>query len=140
MRFLDGSILVIEYTKIISIRKGSSIGLTKMNFCPQCGALLQVVKKGEASLRCPKCKYRKPIEQEETKQKIHISHGKSAEIAVIDKKTASLRQLPTVKVVCLICGHTESEIWNVEAADETIHSTITFFRCIKCGTTRRESG
>jgi hypothetical protein len=28
----------------------------------------------------------------------------------------------------------------VEAADETIHSTITFFRCTKCGTTRRESG
>jgi len=113
---------------------------TKMNFCPQCGALLQVVKKGEASLRCPKCKYRQPLEPEKTKQKISVSRGKPVEIAVIDKKAASLRQLPTVKLVCLICGHTESETWNVEVADETIHSTITFFRCTKCGATRRESG
>jgi len=111
-----------------------------MNFCPQCGTLLQIVKKGEASLRCPKCKYRQTIEPEKTKQKINVSHGKPIEIAVIDKKAASLRQLPTVKVVCLTCGHTESEIWNVEAADEAIHSTITFFRCTKCGATRRESG
>jgi DNA-directed RNA polymerase subunit M/transcription elongation factor TFIIS len=114
--------------------------VTKMNFCPQCGALLQLIKKGEPSLRCPKCKYQKPLEQEKTKQKVNVSNGKSVEIAVIDRKIASLRQLPTVKVVCLTCGHTESEIWNVEAADETIHSTITFFRCTKCGTTKRESG
>ncbi len=70
--------------------------------------------------------------------KVHL--GKSVEIAVIDKNAASLRQLSTVKVVCLTCGHTESETWNVEAADENIHSTITFFRCTKCGTTRREAG
>jgi hypothetical protein len=51
-----------------------------------------------------------------------------------------LRQLPTIHLVCETCGNTESETWNVEAADETIHSTITFFRCTKCKTTRRESG
>jgi DNA-directed RNA polymerase subunit M/transcription elongation factor TFIIS len=113
---------------------------TKMNFYPQCGALLQIVKKGEPALRCSKCKYQTPLKNEQTKQKIILSSIKSAEIAVIDKKAASLRQLATVKVVCLICGHAESEIWNVEAANETIHSTITFFRCTKCGTTRRESG
>jgi DNA-directed RNA polymerase subunit M/transcription elongation factor TFIIS len=107
-----------------------------MNFCPQCGTLLQVVKKDAPLLRCPKCKYKKPLEQQETKQKINVNCGKSAEIAVIDKKAASLRQLPTVNVVCLTCGHAESETWNVEAADETIHSTITFFRCTNCGTTR----
>jgi DNA-directed RNA polymerase subunit M/transcription elongation factor TFIIS len=111
-----------------------------MNFCPQCGAMLQIVKKGEPSLRCPKCKYRQPLKNEQTKQKIILPSSKSPEIAVIDRKAASLRQLPIVKMVCLTCGHTESEIWNVEAADETIHSTITFFRCTKCGTTRRESG
>jgi DNA-directed RNA polymerase subunit M/transcription elongation factor TFIIS len=111
-----------------------------MKFCPQCGTLLQVVKKGTPSLRCPKCKYQKTVNQEETKQKINFYCGKSAKIAVIDKKAASLRQLPTVKVVCLTCGHTESETWNVEATDETIHSTITFFRCTNCGATRREAG
>jgi DNA-directed RNA polymerase subunit M/transcription elongation factor TFIIS len=114
--------------------------VTDMNFCPQCGALLQIVKKGVPSLRCPKCKYQKPLKQEETKQKMKVHLGKSVEIAVIDKNAASLRQQSTVKVVCLTCGHTVSETWNVEAADETIHSSITFFRCTKCGTTRREAG
>jgi DNA-directed RNA polymerase subunit M/transcription elongation factor TFIIS len=111
-----------------------------MNFCPECGALLQVVKKGTPSLRCSKCKYQKILEQGEIKQKINVHCGKSVEIAVIDKKAASLRQLPTVKIVCQTCGHTESETWTVESANETIHSTITFFRCTNCGTTKRESG
>lgn len=109
-----------------------------MNFCPECGALLPVAKKG--TLRCPKCKYQKPIEQEETKQKTNIHPGKPVEIAVIDKKAASLRSLSTVRIVCPVCGHTESETWTVETANETIHSTVTFFRCTKCGATRRETG
>jgi DNA-directed RNA polymerase subunit M/transcription elongation factor TFIIS len=111
-----------------------------MNFCPECGALLQVVKKGTPSLKCSKCKYKKPLDQEDTKQRINVHSGKSAEIVIIDKKTASLRQLPTVKLICQTCGHTESETWTVETANETIHSTITLFRCVKCGATRRESG
>ncbi len=111
-----------------------------MNFCPQCGALLQVVKKGTPLLRCTKCKYQKPLDKEKTKQKMNIHCGKSAEIAVIDKKAALLRQLPVINVVCQTCGHTKSETWNVEVADETIHSTVTFFRCTKCGTTKRETG
>lgn len=111
-----------------------------MNFCPQCGGLLQIIKKGSPSLRCPKCKFQKPLKQGERKQKISVHCSKSAEIAVIDKKAALLRQMPIVNIVCLSCGHAESETWNVEAADETIHSTITFFRCTKCGATRRESG
>jgi DNA-directed RNA polymerase subunit M/transcription elongation factor TFIIS len=111
-----------------------------LHFCPKCGALLQVVKKGNISLQCVKCKYKEPLSHEEENQKINVHYGKSIEIAVIDKKTALLRQLPTVKVVCQTCGCTESETWNVETANETIHSTITFFRCTNCGTTRREAG
>jgi len=108
-----------------------------MNFCPKCGTLLEVVRKGNPSLRCPKCKFREPLQ---TKQKINVSCRKAVEITVIDKKTALLRPLPTVNVVCSTCGHTESETWSVETADEAIHSTITFFRCTNCGTTRREVG
>lgn len=111
-----------------------------MNFCPECGALLQVVKKGNTSLKCSKCKYQKILEQGEIIPKMNVHCGKSAEIAVIDKKAASLRQLPTVKIICQTCGHTESETWTIETANETIHSTITFFRCTNCGKTRRESG
>jgi len=111
-----------------------------MNFCPQCGALLELVKKGTPSLRCPKCKFQKPLKQLEPKQKINLHCKKAAEIVIIDKNAALLRPLPTINIVCSKCGHNESETWNVETADETIHSTITFFRCTNCGTTRRESG
>ncbi len=110
-----------------------------MNFCPECGTLQQVVKKGIFYLRCPKCKYQKELDQEKVKTN-NVACHKSKEIAVIDKKVASLRQLPTVKVICQTCGHNESETWQVETANETIHSTVTFFRCIKCGATRREAG
>ena len=111
-----------------------------IDFCPQCGAMLQVFKKGTPSLRCLKCNFQKPLKQEETKKRIKVHGGKLVEIAVIDKNAASLRQLSTINMVCLTCGHTESETWNVETADEAIHSTITFFRCTNCGTTRREVG
>ena len=112
-----------------------------MNFCPKCGALLQVAKKGSPSLRCPKCKYQEPLKKEKAIQKTWVKNGKPVEIAVVDKdQEAKLRQLPTVHIVCETCGNTQSETWNVEAADGTIHSTVTFFRCTKCKTTRRESG
>jgi DNA-directed RNA polymerase subunit M/transcription elongation factor TFIIS len=112
-----------------------------MDFCPKCGSILQKAKKGSPTLTCPKCKYQKPLDQKETNKKIILQLSKVAEIAVIDQnKEAQLRQLPTIHMVCETCGNTESETWNVEAADETIHSTITFFRCTKCKTTRRESG
>jgi DNA-directed RNA polymerase subunit M/transcription elongation factor TFIIS len=112
-----------------------------MDFCPKCGSILQTAKKGSSILRCGKCKYEKTIETKEPNKKISVQLGKAAEIAVIDQsQEAKLRQLPIIHLVCEKCGNTESETWNVEAADETIHSTITFFRCTKCKTTRRESG
>jgi DNA-directed RNA polymerase subunit M/transcription elongation factor TFIIS len=112
-----------------------------MDFCPKCGAMLQTAKKGSSTLRCPKCKYQTPMEIKESNKKISLQLGKAAEIVVIDQsKEETLRLLPTIHVVCEKCGNTESETWTVEAADETIHSTITFFRCTKCKTTRRESG
>lgn len=112
-----------------------------MDFCPKCGSIFQIIKKGSSKLVCPRCKYQKSIEIKESNKKIILQLGKVAEIAVIDQsKEAMLRQLPTIHIVCETCGNTESETWTVEAADETIHSTITFFRCTKCKTTRRESG
>ncbi len=90
---------------------------------------------------CTKCKYQKQKENKESNKKISLRLGKVAEIAVIDQsKEAMLRQLSTIRMVCENCGNTESETWTVEAADETIHSSITFFRCTKCKTTKRESG
>jgi DNA-directed RNA polymerase subunit M/transcription elongation factor TFIIS len=115
--------------------------VAQMNFCPECGALLKITKKGNPALKCTKCKYQQPLKQETVNKKVIIHQSKAAEIVVIDKDEGEkLRQLPTIHVVCQACGNAESETWNVEAADETIHSTITFFRCTNCGATRRESG
>ena len=112
-----------------------------MDFCPKCGSMLQTTKKDPSTLRCSKCKYQKAMDLKEPIKKISPQFGKVSEIAVIDQtKEAMLRQLTTIHLVCEKCGNTESETWTVGAADETIHSTITFFRCTKCKTTRRESG
>ncbi|MCL5949997.1 MAG: hypothetical protein M1490_05915 [Candidatus Bathyarchaeota archaeon] len=125
-----------KYLKTIENRSLTKV--TTINFCPKCGTLLQTVKKNGSSLRCPKCKFQTSLK--ETVLKANLRTGKSIEIAIVDKKAASLRQLPIIKTVCLTCGHNECETWNVETANETIHSTITFFRCTKCGTTTREAG
>ena len=112
-----------------------------MDFCPKCGSILQTAKKESFILKCPKCKFQKPMEHEEPNKKVNLRRGKLVEIAVIDEsQEAMLRLLPTIHVVCETCGNTESETWNVETANENIHSTISFFRCTKCKTTRRESG
>ena len=112
-----------------------------MDFCPECGSILQTAKKDPFILRCTKCKFQKPIEHKEPNKKVSLKLGKVAEIAVIDEsQEAMLRLHPTIHVVCEVCGNTQSETWNVETANETIHSTVSFFRCTKCKTTRRESG
>jgi DNA-directed RNA polymerase subunit M/transcription elongation factor TFIIS len=112
-----------------------------MDFCLKCGSILQKSKKEPSTLRCPKCKNQTQIEHKEPNKKINLQLSKPAEIAVIDqRKEAMFRLLPTIHVVCEKCGNTESETWNVESADENIHSTVTFFRCTKCKTTRREYG
>jgi DNA-directed RNA polymerase subunit M/transcription elongation factor TFIIS len=112
-----------------------------VNFCPECGALLKVANKSAPALKCPKCKYNKPIQQEEAKQKTNIHQGQPGEIAVIDKKEeATLRPNPTINVLCPKCGKNQSETWTVAVGGETTRSTLTFFRCTTCGTTRRETG
>jgi DNA-directed RNA polymerase subunit M/transcription elongation factor TFIIS len=81
------------------------------------------------------------MKKEQLKQKIILQNRNAPEIAVIgEDEELSLRSLPTVNVVCPSCGNKGSEVWNIETADENIHSTITFFRCLKCKTTRREVG
>ncbi len=112
-----------------------------MDFCPKCGSILQTVKKYPSTLKCPKCKFQKSIGHKEQNKKASLKIRKVPEIAVIDQaQEVMLRLLPTIHVVCEACGNSESETWNVETANENIHSTISFFRCTKCKTTRREYG
>ncbi len=111
-----------------------------VNFCPSCGTLLKIVNKGAPSLYCTRCHFKEPLRQNET-AKQRIRQGRPREIAVIDRaEESSLRPLPTVKVTCPACGAGESETWIVAVGGETAPSTVTFFRCTKCGKTRRETG
>ena len=112
-----------------------------MNFCPECGALLKVANKSAPALKCPKCKYQKTIKQSEAKQKTNFHQGQPGEIAVIGKQEeAILRPNPTVNVPCAKCGKNKSETWTIAVGGETTRSTLTFFRCTTCGSTRREVG
>lgn len=112
----------------------------QVNFCPQCGSLLEISNKGAPSLSCLKCGFKKLLKQNE-RAKLNIRHGRPREIVVIDKNEESLlRTLPTVKVICPTCGKAESETWIVGIGGEAAPSTVTFFRCIKCGTIMRETG
>ena len=101
-----------------------------MEFCPKCGALLIQKKK---NLGCPRCSY-----ASKSSGKIRISEKinleKKPEIAVIKKKTDVL---PIVQAKCPECKHEEAYFWTVQtrAADE---AETKFFKCTKCGHTRRE--
>lgn len=112
----------------------------EIDFCPQCGKLLKIINKGTPTLYCTKCRFKAELPRIKTaKQNIH--YGRPKEIAVIDKNDeSSLRPLPTVKAICPVCGKAESETWVVAVGGEAPPSTVTFFRCTKCGATRRETG
>jgi DNA-directed RNA polymerase subunit M/transcription elongation factor TFIIS len=111
-----------------------------VNFCPLCGALLKIPNKGAPSLSCTKCRFKKLLKQNQT-AKQHFHYGRPREIAVIDKNEEySLRPQPIMKAICPICGNGESETWVVAVGGDASPSTVTFFRCVKCRMTRRESG
>jgi DNA-directed RNA polymerase subunit M/transcription elongation factor TFIIS len=113
-----------------------------MNFCPNCGTLLKIVphKIVPSQAACPKCKYAKSINQnEDEKQNIRLK--RQLEIAVIDRRDESvLRPFPMVTAICPACGKNKCETWSIAVGGETANSTLTFFRCIACGNTRREAG
>jgi DNA-directed RNA polymerase subunit M/transcription elongation factor TFIIS len=115
--------------------------VSQENFCPRCGSFLKVVgQRGLPLLSCSRCGYSKPLgENQVSKQNVH--RGQPAEIAVVNKEEESaLRTFPTVTATCPTCGNKLAETWTVAVGAETTTSSVTFFRCTKCGSTRRETG
>jgi DNA-directed RNA polymerase subunit M len=100
-----------------------------MEFCPKCGAVL-IQKTKNAG--CPRCKY-------SAKGKVKIKTSETInelkEVAVISGKDP--QTLPIVNEKCKECGHDKSYFWTVQtrASDE---AETKFFKCVKCGHTRRE--
>ena len=101
-----------------------------MEFCPKCGAIL--VQKTK-NLGCPRCNYSSKLKA----QKIKISEkfSERKETAVITGKEQST--LPIVTDKCKKCKNEKAYFWTVQtrASDE---AETKFFKCTKCGETRRE--
>jgi transcription factor S len=100
-----------------------------MEFCPRCGAVL--VKK-DKYYGCPRCNY-----STRNKVKINTSEnmGDKKEVAVIKDKSDDV--YPVVNEECPKCGNNRAYFWTVQtrASDE---AETKFFKCTKCGHTRRE--
>ncbi|MEA3414042.1 MAG: transcription factor S [Nanoarchaeota archaeon] len=100
-----------------------------MDFCPKCGAVLVTKVKNSV---CPRCKYvKKGSVDLSIKEKIDEKN----EIPVIKKNIGSTA--PIVTEECSKCGHDKAYFWMVQtrSSDE---SPTKFFKCVKCGHTRRD--
>ena len=118
------------------------IGVTFMEFCPECGMRLTPTKKKEQKktlllLKCPKCGYKKPTTPEAVPHPKTMEHSNQENIAIIGKKELKLRTLPTVQTECPKCGNNLAYVWQVQTRGSDESSTQ-FFRCTKCNFTFRE--
>jgi DNA-directed RNA polymerase subunit M len=102
----------------------------KMEFCPKCGAVL--IQKTK-NLGCPRCGYSSKSKASKIKTSEKINERK--EVAVFTGK--DLHTCPTINEKCRQCGHDEAYFWTVQtrASDE---AETKFFKCTKCGHTRRD--
>ena len=100
-----------------------------MQFCPKCGALL--VKKTK-NFGCPRCNY---TSKDESKMQTSEKIESKKEVAVIKEKDSEVRPVITEK--CPACDNDKAYFWTVQtrAADE---AETKFFKCTKCGKTRRD--
>ena len=100
-----------------------------MEFCPKCGAVLIQKRKNDG---CPRCNYSaKGHTALETSEKVE----ESKKIAVVHEGQDEV--LPVVNDECKACGNDKAYFWTVQtrASDE---SETKFFKCVKCGHTRRD--
>ena len=110
-----------------------------MRFCPECGAMLEIVHQSPASLKCRKCGCTMKLKRDASTEKrtMHSYDRGVSEVAVLSREETKLRTFPVVNVKCEKCGKNESESWAIEVGSQGT-SAITFFRCTSCGHTRRE--
>lgn len=100
-----------------------------MEFCPRCGAIIVEKRKNYG---CPRCNY-----SSKEKPKLIVSEKleEKKQIAVVKEKEIEVH--PIVTNECKKCGHEKAYFWTVQtrASDE---AETKFFKCAKCGYTRRE--
>ncbi len=100
-----------------------------MEFCPKCGSVL-IQKTKNAG--CPRCGY-------SSKSKLKITSSEKInerqEIAVYSGKDQ--KTLPIVSEKCSKCGNEKSYFWTIQTRSSDEAETK-FFKCVKCGHTKRE--
>lgn len=105
-----------------------------MEFCPKCGSVLVIKKqKSKSILACRKCNFtRKNYKHMEIKERLH--KNPLDDVVIIDK---SEQVLPTTKMPCPKCNHSEAFWWvrQMRSGDE---APTTFYRCTKCDHRWRE--
>lgn len=106
-----------------------------MEFCPECGNLMNPKKEDdEVILVCSSCGHKEKKEGDSDSYKLVREGKKREETAVIEKDQESL---PKTSKKCPECGHEKAYWWmqQTRSADEP---TTRFYRCVKCGHTWRE--
>jgi len=100
-----------------------------MEFCPKCGSVLIQKRKNDG---CARCNY---SAKGRTKLKTSEKVDERKPVAVVKSKGNEID--PIVNEKCKACGHNEAYFWTVQtrASDE---SETKFFKCTKCGATRRD--
>jgi len=99
-----------------------------MEFCPKCGVVL--VKKTK-NYGCPRCSYSaKGKPKLKTSEKIE----ERKEVAVLKKGNQTE---PIVNETCKECGNEHAYFWTVQTRSSDEAETK-FFKCTKCGHTRRD--
>ena len=114
-----------------------------MDFCLKCGSRLthKKVRSGNQVLlvlTCNKCGQKTKETQDNMKIKGKaIQHNPKQLVSVIDKEN-QLSTLPTIQVICMMCGNNSAYAWQVQTrgADE---SSTQFLRCTNCNYTFREN-
>jgi DNA-directed RNA polymerase subunit M len=101
-----------------------------MEFCTKCGAVL--IQKTK-NMGCPRCSYSSKSKPEKLKTSEKIQERK--EIAVFSGKDQST--LPIIIYKCKSCGNDKAYFWTVQTRSSDEAETK-FFKCTKCGNTRRE--
>ena len=112
-----------------------------MDFCPDCGKLLQTDKNksGKQILICLKCGYKRNLEENENVTFTEeISHDLDKELTIVMDENDVDTTKPTKDLYCSICKKKQKvSFWMIQtrSADE---SPTRFFRCTICGETWRE--
>jgi DNA-directed RNA polymerase subunit M len=112
-----------------------------MDFCPECGKLLQTEKNknGKTSVICFKCGFKRLLEEnEDITLTEEITHDMVKEMTVVFDETEIDTSKPTKEIYCPKCEKNQKvSFWMVQtrSADE---SPTRFFRCTVCSETWRE--